>query len=442
MNFGFAGECVITQLTLYRLPAVTTVDSARMLSVDGSSGFTSTNQVATFGYGASDTSIDALAVPAKGSSIRNHPEGLGTPTPKDRGSLVSPRRPRSPVASGAIREVSTSSRHSASSPRRKTSVIRKTKSSPETGQHESERVSPRLIRRKGVSANVETADDSDMWDDRGPWSAGLASPPAESGRDLGGGLNQEQAMSLLQAEREAYIEFQCQAFADKAALGSHLETEEQQCRGSEERILQLDRWRAISELQAQHLNARYQQDIAERDAMISELKDKSKTLSQQRTNAEVEVESLRERCQHEVDTVVRLRSAVSSTEAVRMELVERLSANDRLDAHREQSMYMFVDELRQSVDGFRASGRESESQQQKMFFEKAQELAAVEQKVAEQAASISRAEHNLNEEYAKLCKSKQDSDSTLRSEVEEMSQECDKLRIEFLTAAKNAGTLN
>ena len=275
------------------------------------------------------------------------------------------------MTSGAIREVSSSSRHSTSSPRRKTSVIRKTKSSPVTGQHESERVNSRLIRSKGISANVEIADDSDMWDDKGPRSAGLVSPPADCSRGLGSGLSLEQAISLLQAERGAYIELQHQAFADTAALRSHLEAEEQRCRGSEERILQLDRWRAISELQAQRLNTRYQQDVTERDAMISELKDKAKTLSQQNTNAELEIESLRERYRHEMDAVVRLKSTVSSTEAVRMELVERLSANARLDAHREKSMYMFVAELRQSADGFRDSERESESQQQRVFFEKA-----------------------------------------------------------------------
>ena len=58
--------------------------------------------------------------------------------------------------------------------------------------------------------------------------------------------------------------------------------------------------------------------------MISELKDKAKTLSQQNTHAEVEIESLRERYRCEIDTVVRPNGAVSSIEAVRMELVERL----------------------------------------------------------------------------------------------------------------------
>ena len=136
-----------------------------------------------------------------------------------------------------------------------------------------------MIRRKGISANVKIAAASDMWDGINTKSAGLASPPAGHSRDLGSGLSLEQAISLLQAG--AYIELQHQAFADTAALRSHLKAEEQQCRGSEDRILQLDRWRAISELQAQHPNTKYQQDVAQCDAMISELKDKAKVLSQE-----------------------------------------------------------------------------------------------------------------------------------------------------------------
>ena len=62
--------------------------------------------------------------------------------------------------------------------------------------------------------------------------------------------------------------------------------------------------------------------------------------------------------------------------------------------------------------------------------------------MAEQAAMVSRAEHNLNEEYATLCKSRQDSDSVLRSEIEEMGQERDRLRMEFMTATKHARALN
>ena len=112
--------------------------------------------------------------------------------------------------------------------------------------------------------------------------------------------------------------------------------------------------------------------------MICELGDKAKSLSQLNINAEVEIEGLRERYRQEVDAVVRLTSTVSNTEAIRMELAERLSANARLDAHREQSTYRFVDEVRQSVEGFRNSERESESQQQIMLLEKTQELMVVE----------------------------------------------------------------
>ena len=251
----------------------------------------------------------------------------------------------------------------------------------------------------------------------------------------------EQAMSLLQAEREAYIELQHQAFADAAFLRSHLETEEQQCRGSEERIMQLDRWTAISELQAQHLNNKYQQDVTERDTIISELKDKAKTLSQQNINAEVEIEGLRQRYRQEMDAVVRLKSTVSNTEAVRMELPERLSANARLDAHREQYMHRFVDDVRQFVEDFRNSERESEGQQQKLFLEKAPELMVVEQKVAEQVAMVSRAEHNLNEERATLYRNKQDSDVFLRKDMEEINQERGKLRAELLAATKDSGVM-
>ena len=65
----FAGVLLFTQLTFYRLAAVTAVDSAGMLSVDGSTGSASTNQTATFGCTPSDTAEEALAVPAKRSSI-------------------------------------------------------------------------------------------------------------------------------------------------------------------------------------------------------------------------------------------------------------------------------------------------------------------------------------------------------------------------------------
>ena len=92
-----------------------------MLSVEASSGSTSTNQTATFGYSMSDTAEEVRVAPARGTAIKDQPEGHGAPIPRDRNSPGSTRRPRSPVASGAVREVSSSSRHATPSPRRKAS---------------------------------------------------------------------------------------------------------------------------------------------------------------------------------------------------------------------------------------------------------------------------------------------------------------------------------
>ena len=104
-------------------------------------------------------------------------------------------------------------------------------------------------------------------------------------------------------------------------------------------------------------------------------------------------------------------------------------------------MHRFVDEVRQSVDDFRNSERATEGIQQRLFFEKAQELMVVEQKIAEQVAMISRAEHNVNEERAMLCRSQQDSDITMRREMEEMSRDRSKLRVELLEASKGSGVM-
>ena len=89
----------------------------------------------------------------------------------------------------------------------------------------------------------------------------MDSPPATTPHEDASRLNVEQAVSLLKAEREAYGQLQNQAFTDTAGLRAHLEAEDQQCRGAVERIEQLDRWRAISELQAQHFNTRYIADM-------------------------------------------------------------------------------------------------------------------------------------------------------------------------------------
>ena len=125
-----------------------------------------------------------------------------------------------------------------------------------------------MIRRKGATTNVDEADDSDVMAMQSNGDAGLVRPPANASQEGKGELNLEQAISLLKSEREAYIEFQHQAFTDTAGLRRHLESAEQQCRESAEIIQQLDCWRAISELQAQNRNSKYQNDTQERNSLI------------------------------------------------------------------------------------------------------------------------------------------------------------------------------
>ena len=105
--------------------------------------------------------------------------------------------------SGAISEVSSSLRHATPSPRRKASVIKKSKSSPESAVQDPEKGGHTLIRRKVMSANVDRTDDPDMSAADSMGIAGMASPPAQAAMDDTGGLNLEQALSLLRAEREA-----------------------------------------------------------------------------------------------------------------------------------------------------------------------------------------------------------------------------------------------
>ena len=252
-------------------------------------GSTSTNQTATFGYSMSDTAEEEHVAPARGTAIKDKLEGHGTPTPRDRKFPGSTRRSQSPTVSGPVREVSSSSKHATPSPRRKASVIKKSKSSPESAAQHPERGGHTLVRRKVASANVDGVDDLDLSAADSMGTAGMASPPAKAAMDDTGGLNLEQALSLLRAEREAYLELQDQAFTDTVLLRKHRQNEEQECRCSAERIAQLDRWRAMSELQAQHLNAKYHSDISQKDTLIAELEHKSKVLEQQVANADVEL---------------------------------------------------------------------------------------------------------------------------------------------------------
>ena len=180
-------------------------------------------------------------------------------------------------------------------------------------------------------------------------------------------MNLEQAISLLKAEREAYMELQNQAFADTAALRTHLANEEQQCRGADERIQQLDRWRAISELPPQHMNNRYQDDMREKNSVIAGLKERDEVRDQHLLEVEAELQRLHEKLKHEESVVGQLRGSVVNFKAVRSELVQRLDTNARLDALREQSMHQVEDELQRAVSGFWASEVESESEQLRVF---------------------------------------------------------------------------
>ena len=377
----------------------------------------------------------------RGTAIKDKPEGHVTPTLRDRNFPGSTRRPRSPVVSGAIREVSSSSRHATPSPRRKASVIKKSKSSPESAAQGPERGGHTLVRRKVVSANVDEADDLDLSAAASMGIAGMASPPAQAAMDDTGGLNLEQALSLLRAEREAYLELQDHAFTDTVLLRKHLQNEEQECRGSTERIPQLDRWTAMSELQAQRLKTKYHSDISQKDTLIAELEQKSKILEQQVANADVELHGLRDRYKQEETAVVHLKGALAGSEAIRSELVERLSDNARLDAHREHSMRQAMDELNRSITGFRESELESESEQRKIFLGRAQELAGVEHRVVEQVALISHAEQRMNEEYAVMCQSKQHADAALQQEIDQLVGERRRSRLEFMEETKEAGAL-
>ena len=172
---------------------------------------------------------------------------------------------------------------------------------------------------------------------------------AHATMDDSGGLNLEQAMSLIRVERKAYIELQNQAFTGTVLLRTHLQNEEQECRGSAERIAQLDRWRAMSEL---HMNTKYQKDFSQKDTLIAELERKCKMLEQQVSNADVELHGLRDRYKQEETAAVHLKGAFANSETIRSELVESLSDNARLDAHREHSMRQVMGELNRTIAGF------------------------------------------------------------------------------------------
>ena len=172
--------CCIGQLPFYRLAAV---------------------GLQAWIYAIDRRELDAPAAPARGISVKDASMWLGSSTSGEDVFSRTSRRPRSPLASGAVREISTSSRHGWKRfSKAQESVVQKAKSSPETNQRSQERSSSRLIRRKATSAKV---DDSDLHTTRKIGDAGFVRPPAESLHEDNGGINLEHAISLLKAERES-----------------------------------------------------------------------------------------------------------------------------------------------------------------------------------------------------------------------------------------------
>ena len=133
---------------------------------------------------------------------------------------------------------------------------------------------------------------------------------------------------------------------------------------------------------------------------------------------ESEFHGLREKLKHEEAAVGHLRGTVVSSEAVRSELFERLNAHARLDALREQSMHQVKGELRKAVSGFRASEMKSEREQFRVYLLWAQELAGVQQQIAEKAAMVSHAEQWVNEEHAAISQQRQIQDHEVQQELD------------------------
>ena len=75
---------IAAQSPFYRLAAVALLTQSTILSVDGSFRSASTNQTATFGYSMSDNAEEVPAALARGLAMKNDPERLGTPIPKER----------------------------------------------------------------------------------------------------------------------------------------------------------------------------------------------------------------------------------------------------------------------------------------------------------------------------------------------------------------------
>ena len=122
--------------------------------------------------------------------------------------------------------------------------------------------------------------------------------------------------------------------------------------------------------------------------------------------------------------------------------MERLNANARLAALREQCMHhQVVDDLHRAVSGFRASAMESEGEQRRIFLGRAQELAGMEQRIVEQAAVVSQSEHRINEECAAICQQQRVQGLESSQELDQLKSERDRKHMSFVEATKDAGAL-
>ena len=105
-------------------------------------------------------------------------------------------------------------------------------------------------------------------------------------------------------------------------------------------------------------------------------------------------------------------------------------------------MHHTVDELRNTVSGFRASEREAESEQLRVYLGRAQELASMEQQVVSQAVLVAQAEQKISEEHSAMHRNMQISEHGLREELAEARSGQTRNWLEFMSARKEADALN
>ena len=134
-----------------------------------------------------------------------------------------------------------------------------------------------------------------------------------------------------------------------------------------------------------------------------------------------------------------LEQAISSLKAEREAYVEaymELQSQAFVDTVALRTHLANEEQQCRGADEFRASEVESESEQLSVYLVRAQEIAGMEQQVADQAARVSHAEHCVNEEHAAICRHKQVHDYEVQQELDRLRSACSQSRIEFLDATK------